>query len=437
MKFRQIVMIMVLCGSLLLTACGGENKENASLPLPSGSLDTSFGTGGKVTTVLGTNYSSATAVAVQTDGKIVAVGESYDGTPFAFGLARYNVDGSLDTSFGTGGKVTTAFGTVGDTPLAVVIQTDGKIVAVGYSNTSSGPVFALARYKIDGSLDESFGPGGKVTTAIGTRGAVAYAAAIQSDGKIVVAGYSDSGTVDVSVQVFALARYNADDGSLDMSFGTGGTGTVTTSFGPMYQNATSVVIQTDGKIVAAGRAYPVLALARYNSDGSLDESFGPGGTGKVTTAMGDNCGAANVAIQTDGKIVAGGTSWGSASASFALARYNTDGRLDTSFGVGGKVTTDFGTGLGFLRAVAIQTDGKIVAAGSSSDGTPSVFTLVRYNNDGSLDANFGTGAKVTTAVGTIGDEIYAVAIQSDGKIVAAGYSYTGTSYVFALARYLP
>jgi uncharacterized delta-60 repeat protein len=434
MKFRQIFMILVLCGSLLLTACGGENKENAPLPLPSGSLDTSFGTGGKVTTVLGTNYSSASAVAVQTDGKIVAAGASYDGTCWAFGLARYNVDGSLDTSFGTGGKVTTAFGTVSDTPLAVVIQTDGKIVAVGYSNSSPGPVFALARYNSDGSLDASFGTGGKVTTAIGTRGAVACAAAIQSDGKIVVAGYSDTGTADVSADVFALARYNADDGSLDMSFGTGGMVT-TTSFGTRFENATSVVIQTDGKIVAAGRAYPVLALARYNSNGSLDTSFGTGG--KVTTAMGDRFGASGLAIQSDGKIVAAGSSGTGTGYVFALVRYNIDGSLDTGFGIGGKATTDFGTGLGFLRAVAIQSDGKIVAAGSSYDGTPFAFTLVRYNSDGSLDTHFGTGGTVTTAVGTRVDEIYAVAIQPDGKIVAAGSSDTGTGYVFALARYLP
>jgi uncharacterized delta-60 repeat protein len=430
-EFCQIFMLFFLCGSLFLTACGDKRNTGNTSSLPSGSLDTSFGIGGKVTTVLGSNYSYAFAVAMQTDGKIVAAGESSSGASWAFGLARYNTDGSLDTSFGTGGTVTTAFGTAGDTPLAVVIQTDGKIVAVGYSNSSPGPVFALARYNSDGSLDTSFGTGGtgKVTTAIGTVGAVAYAAAIQSDGKIVVAGESDTATSNV----FALARYNID-GSLDTSFGTGGT--VTTSFGTMYQDATSVAIQADGRIVAAGRYYPVFALTRYNSDGSLDTSFGTGG--KVTTAMGgDSCDATGVVIQLDGKIVAAGSSWAGASDSFVLVRYNTDGSLDASFGIGGKVTTGFESGLGFLRAVAIQSDGKIVAAGSSSDGTSVVFTLVRYNSDGSLDTNFGIGGKATTDFGTIADEIYAVAIQTDGEIVAAGYSYTGTTEVFALARYLP
>ena len=284
-------------------------------------------------------------------------------------------NGSLDTTFGIGGKVTTAIGTSNDIATSVAIQSDGKIVAAGYSWNGSNDDFALARYNVDGSLDTSFGIGGKVTTAIGTSEDGAFSVAIQSNGKIVAAGVS----FNEDKYHFALARYNVD-GSLDTSFGIGGM--VTTAIGSALSYALSVAIQGDGKIVAVGHSYNEgrsdFALVRYNVDGSLDTSFGLGGI--VTTAIGSADSIAySVAIQGNGKIVAVGHSWNESDSDFALARYNVDGSLDATFGIGGIVTTTFGTSEDGAFSVAIQSDGKIVAAGYSWNGSNDDFALARYN----------------------------------------------------------
>jgi len=203
-----------------------------------------------------------------------------------------------------------------------------------------------------------------------------FSVALQPDGKIVVAGYAGGD--------FALARYNSD-GALDTSFGSGGK--VTTDFGGSYHpDGFSVALQPDGKIVVAGYAGGDFALARYNSDGALDTSFGSGG--KVTTDFGGSDAGYSVALQPDGKIVVAGY----AGLDFALARYNSDGALDTSFGTGGKVTTDFSGGRDVGYSVALQPDGKIVVAGYAGVD----FALARYNSDGALDTSFGSGGKVTT-----------------------------------------
>ena len=395
------------------------------------SLDSSFGTGGKVTTPFGTSFDIANAAVIQTDGKIVAVGYSSINSNNDFALARYNTDGSLDTSFGTGGKVTTSIGNSYEIATSVVIQTDGKIVAAGYSYNGSNEDFALVRYNTDGSLDTSFGTGGKTTTPIANANDEAYSAAIQPDGRIVVGGYSSNG----SNNDFALVRYHTD-GSLDTTFGTGGK--VIMQFGSANDIIRAVVIQTDGKIVALGYFFNVsnndFALARYNTDGSLDPSFGT--NGKVSTAIGNSTDEIfSAVIQTNGKIVIAGCTNNGLNNDFALARYNADGSLDTSFGTGGKVSTPFGSSFDIANSVALQTDGKIVAAGFSRNPANEDFALARYNTDGSLDPSFGTGGKVTTQFGTSFEIAYAAAIQTDGKIVAVGYSRIGSTEDFALARY--
>ncbi len=410
-------------------------------PAPGG-LDTTFGFTCKVTTAIGAGNDAASAVAIQSDGKIVAAGYSYNGTDNDFALVRYNTDGSLDTSFNTNGEVTTAIGTGNDVASAVAIQSDGKIVVAGYSYNGTDNDFALVRYNTDGSLDTTFNATGKVTTAIGAGNDVAYAVAIQSDGKIVGAGYSYNG----SDNDFALVRYNTD-GSLDTTFNS--TGEVTTAIGTGNDVAYAVAIQSDGKIVAAGSSsFTDFALVRYNTDGSLDTTFNS--TGKVATTISLSfSGASAVAIQSDGRIVAAGYSYNfSGGSDFALVRYSTDGALDTSFNTTGKVTTSFSLINDKANAIVIQSDGKIIAAGYTDNGnaynyTGSDFALARYTTDGSLDTSFNTTGKVTTSfesnfVGP-GTSVYAsaVAIQSDGKIVAAGYSYNGTENDFALVRYWP
>ena len=349
--------------------------------------------------------------------------------------------GSLDTSFGRGGKVTTSIGSGVDVARALAIQQDGKLVAAGTNNT--GPIdgggynrFALVRYHANGTLDGSFGGGGKVTTPISTGDVVvsadgnsgvfdvddAYALAIQQDGKLVAAGQAGGGRGHWGSLFgdFALVRYNAN-GKLDTSFGRGGK--VTTPLGgvDVGSGARSLAIQKDGKLVAAGFNWGGggYALVRYHANGSLDTSFGRGG--KVTTP-----GAAyTLAIQKDGKLVAAGAG----DNGFTLARYNANGTLDTSFGRGGIVRTTIGSGGSEAFALVIQRDGKLVAAGSrnNNDGTNGVFVLVRYNANGTLDRSFGRGGKVTTPTGGAS----ALAIQQDGKLVAFGgalvrYNANGT-----------
>jgi uncharacterized delta-60 repeat protein len=410
-----------------------------------GDLDTTFDGDGKVTTDFATTefggaLDRAYSVAVQSDGKIVVAGNSLtgNGEQYNFALARYNANGSLDTTFDGDGKVTTDFGGGDDTAHSVAIQSNGKIVVAGKSyNGSKRFDFALTRYNANGSLDTTFDGDGKVTTDFGGGDDTAHSVAIQSDGKIVVAGY----IYKVGGDDFALARYNAN-GSLDTTFD--GDGKVTTDFGVSLDRAYSVAIQSDGKIVVAGESYNGskwldFALTRYNANGSLDTTFD--GDGKVTTDFGGGDDTAHsVAIQSDGKIVLAGSSGIRGtfdSDDFALTRYNANGSLDTTFDGDGKVTTDFGKNLddhGY--SVAIQSDGKIVVAGESKHVRGGYdFALARYNANGSLNTSFDGDGKVTTTIGihNFGANYgaFGVAIQSDGKIVVAGDG----PYDFALARY--
>jgi uncharacterized delta-60 repeat protein len=261
----------------------------------------------------------------------------------------------------------------------------------------------------DGDLDGTFGVGGRVSSGFPR---FTNATAIQSDGKIVVAGLTGQG----ASADFALARYNFN-GSPDPTFGSGGR--VTTDFGGHGDFARALAIQSDGRIVAAGLAKDIydtdgFALARYNGDGSLDPTFGIGG--KVTTAIPASRINA-LAMQFDGKIVAAGTIDNSVTGSLgAIVRYNSDGSLDAAFGIEGKVTTEVPDISTHVNAIAIQADGKIIAAGYSFSGNQSWALLARYNIDGSPDKTFGDGGRVTTDKSSI----QGLALQSDGKIIAAG-----------------
>ena len=408
-----------------------------------GDLDTTFGGDGKVTTAFAGFNSTVQAVAIQPDGKIIAAGTTSDGTflPNDFALARYNPDGALDLSFGTGGKVTTDFFGGIDDARAVAIQPDGKIVVAGGAETpEDGFDFALARYNADGSLDTGFGTGGKVTTDFfGTPGFAftdsISAIIIRPDGKIIAVGSTNGAQFTVDFK-FALARYNSD-GSLDSTFGSGGK--VATNFG-FDDFANAAAIQQDGKIVVAGTAFITFntsdfALARYNADGSLDTGFGTGG--KVITNFNIFDSANSIAVQADGKIVAAGNAKNFAgelppggTSDYALARYNSDGSLDTGFGSGGKVT--FSNNLSHLDSMILLPDSKILVAGDSGEG----FKLTQFNSDGSLDLSFGIGGKVTTDFFGFGSFSVNLALQTDGKIVAAGAVLTSqTHFDFGLARY--
>jgi uncharacterized delta-60 repeat protein len=380
-----------------------------------GDLDPTFSGDGKQTTrFAGFGDDGATGVALQGNGKIVAVGHARGGDGSRFALARYNHDGSLDTSFSGGGRQTTDFGGLASGANGVALGANGKIVAVGVAGADNDADFALARYRHDGSLDKSFSGDGKKRTQF-PFGSEATGVAIQGDGKIVVVGAAGNGE-------FALARYKPN-GSLDTSFS--GDGMKTTDFYETYsESATALALQGDGKIVAVGvaadRYYSRLVLARYRLNGSLDTSFS--GDGRSGTSFGPyNGGAHGVALQGDGKIVAVGG--GGDGGDFSLARFNPNGSLDTSFS-GGTQTTGSG---GQATGVALQGDGKIVAVGYGED-----FGIARYNPNGSLDTSFSGDGKQATDFAPFG-----VALQGNGKIVPVGAG-VGPSQTndFALARYL-
>jgi uncharacterized delta-60 repeat protein len=402
-----------------------------------GSLDLSFGKGGKVLTAIGPQLNEARALAIQADGKIVAVGATENGPKDDFAIIRYNSNGSLDSTFDKDGIVTTVVGSSYDEATTVALQLDGKIIVAGYSYTGSNSDFALIRYNKNGSLDSSFGSFGKVITAIGTNGDFGLSVALQSDGKIIVAGYSENGLNDD----FAIVRYTKG-GLLDSTFDADGI--VTTDIGKKDRGC-AVKIQADGKIVVAGysqdTSYSFITVVRYNANGSLDNTFDF--DGKQTTVIGvfgDQ--ARSLAVQSDGKIVVVGYSYGFAgSQDFAVVRYNINGSLDSSFDIDGKVTTAIGACDQNANAVVIQSDNKILLVGHSLNKSTSTneFAIVRYNTNGSLDNTFDFDGIVTTPlIGKLNDVAYAVAIQADGKIVVAGSSANSSSDIltfFAVVRY--
>ena len=390
----------------------------------SGSLDLTFDTDGKVTTAIGSGSDVGNEVAIQSDGKIVVAGYSDNGNDLDFAVIRYNSNGSLDTGFGSNGKVTTDIANDDDYGNSVAIQADGKIVVAGYGRISSNNDIVVVRYNTDGTLDLSFDSDGVVTTPIGNSSDYAFAVAIQPDGKIVVAGSSAA---------FVVVRYNTD-GSLDNTFDQDGKATVAIG---NSSEALSIAMQPDGKIVLAGysSASGVInfAVARYHTDGILDQSFDSDGIA-TTDFDGFNDYAYGVAIQGDGKIVAAGISYDSLDSDFALVRYETDGSLDLSFDTDGMVTTDVASYIESARSMVIQSDNKIVVSGLSTIGTTSFYVLVRYDTNGILDNAFDADGIVTTTIGG-SCEGQSIALQSDGKIVVAGYALIAGNLDFAVARY--
>ncbi len=409
----------------------------ATMHAAPGDLDLTFGTGGKVTTDIGSiTNDGAHDIAIQTDGKILVAGSTSDGTKGNFALVRYTATGTLDPSFGSGGKVTTAIGSRGDGARSIIVQADGRILVAGNSNsgTQLNPNldFALVRYTSAGALDTTFGTGGKVTTPIGSSDDVSYDLAVQADGKILVVGY----TVVGSDYDLAMVRYTAT-GALDTTFGTGGK--VVTPVGTWLDIGRSVTVQADGKIVVVGNSANSgnpydFAVVRYTSAGALDTSFGTGG--KVTTPIGtDDDRARGVVVLGDGKIVVSGDFDNGTHSDFAVVRYTAAGALDATFGTGGKATTVIG-GISEGGKMALQPDGKILLTGSYFNGSNYDLATVRFTAVGSLDTTFGTSGKVTTPIGSLNDLGAGIALQEDRKIVVAGSTTVGTTSDFAVVRYL-
>jgi uncharacterized delta-60 repeat protein len=419
-----------------------------------GTLDPTFGSGGLVRTFFSAGGAGASDVIALPDGDLVTAGWAVTGISFpfriniGFALVQYGPSGALDPGFGTAGTVITEFSDGNDQATALARQADGKLVAAGWAatdSTSSDLEFAIARYLPDGSLDGTFGAGGEVTTNLTPAADEIQDVAIDSAGRIVVAGFSGLGSFGGGIGDFAVARYNPD-GTPDSSFGENGVRII--DFGGSLSSedlAYGLALQADGKIVVVGTAGRAtngsffqrgFALARLNSDGTLDPTFGANGL--VLTLFGlENAEALGAAIDPDGRIVVSGSSGSAApregaSRDFAFARYLADGTLDPSFGTAGTASFDFYGGGDEAADLTIQPNGKLIAGGAVQTSFGDVFAAVRLTTGGALDTSFGSGGKATAFTDGGNSTAEAVSLQKDGKIVLAGEA-AGSG--FGLARF--
>jgi uncharacterized delta-60 repeat protein len=438
-----------------------EALEDRSLP-SAGALDPTFGTGGLIsgTNVPGATQAYANAVVVQADGKIVSGGlitvnglYSVTSTTTRFALERYNPDGTPDAGFGTNGVVQTVVGVGQSFITGLALQSDGKIVAVGYVQCSLQPVvdtaFAVTRYNANGSLDTTFGNHGIVLTNVVpvTRNSTsgfpgverATTVAIQGDGKIDVGGFSCPGDPTDSSE-FTLLRYNAN-GTLDKTFGSGKTAgiVVTPVFGISGDTATALAIQPDGQILLAGyvgvSVGSSMAVARYTSVGKLDSTFGNNGIVSGLAPTGSTAGAAGIIIQNGDPVLVGTSRTGS-TYNLVLARLTSTGRLDTTFGGSntGFATDNMAGGSGIVQS----SNGDLLVS-SAYRATTYDLGVAAFLPNGAPDLSFGTNG-VATADFAGGAAANSLAVQGDGKIVAAGSTLPvgGDGYDdLALARFLP
>jgi uncharacterized delta-60 repeat protein len=377
--------VALLHDGSIIAAGGPPSGDSADFLLArysrDGVLDGRFGDHGLVVTpwAAPNGGQGAAGVAVGRGDRIVAVGTAGlgRGDEIGFAIAQYRPDGSLDRSFGTGGRIVTPVGPVGDAGAsAVVFQPDGRIVVVGGANDAQGNAdFAAVRYLPGGQLDPTFGTGGIALVVIPGGDAAASSVALQPDGKIVIAGTA----VTNGGQNFCAVRLT-EGGVPDPGFGTGGIVLAQNIPGQDKGGAMSVAIGPGGKVLLAGlgetaAGRTAFGLMRFTGDGAPDPTFG-GGTGQVLTEFADQSAAERVLVRPDGSIVAVGVV-GSATSTFALAGYRSNGDLDPAFGDQGRTTTAFGTNSAAFGAV-LQRTGKIVAVGGTGSQSASNFVVARY-----------------------------------------------------------
>jgi len=380
-----------------------------------------------VTTPIGTSDDVGRKVLVQADGKIVVAGYSVGSpTGLDFAVVRYNANGTLDKTFGSDGKVTTDLGSVDEGGWSAALQDDGKIVVVGRRFNGVTDNIVVIRYNTNGSLDTSFGNGGSTVYDGGTPDQ-ALGVAIRLDGQIIVVGSSlYLGDTDIFHVRFDASGNIVDFNSFDY-YGLNDVGN-------------SVAVQQDGKYLVAGYAtftdgFKYISLIRYGVDGLLDATFG--NSGSVITAVGiaDDV-AQSVLVQPDGKIiVTGNTVYNATGRDFLTMRYNQDGTLDSTFGLSGVTSTDLGSLDEVAWGATLQTDGKIILVGSRLNGLNDDLVLIRYNSNGSIDTTFGdAGSVITPAVSGVGFS-WSIALQSDGRIVVTGASSNGLNQDITTLRF--
>ena len=424
-RIKASVLRAAFQGDGKMVVCGGSALFRFN---SNGSLDKTFGNNGFQPLDFG-HSGGASAMAVQSDGKIVVAGYTY-GDHYNFATERYNSNGSPDSSFSNGSWQIEDFGYNNGSASTIAVQDNGKIVVAGFSsyqtNNNSYYIADIARYNTNGTLDSTFSKDGKQTTKLKDK-----------NGNL-IDFYPTAAAIQSDEKILiagtgVLARYN-NDGTLDNTFSDDGI--QTRPFDTLIAVVLSMTIQADGKIVIAGytaKGSFDFALARYNTDGILDNTFGKEGV-QTTDFSGRSDYGLSVAIQSDGKILVGGSEGDcefDCLNEFAVARYNTDGTLDNTFDKDGKLTGNYLSGNTTFNKIAVQKNGKIVVLGNKiyKKNITTSF-IARYNTNGTIDKTFGKGG-----VKAFDFNIASIALQSDGKIVAVGTIVESQQADFAIYRF--
>lgn len=414
MKISTLLIAIIFC--FINSAFGQE-----------GSLDPTFSFDGVDTADFNGQNDFVYPALTQPDNKIIVAGYTFSSTSYDFAILRYNQDGSPDTTFSGDGKSTIDWSGGDDFVNSLALQPDGKILIGGSATVGGNTEIALIRLTPDGIPDSTFSNDGMFTIQVGSFGAP-FAILIQPDGKIILAGFSFNAGND-----FTLIRC-LSNGDLDNTFGSNGI--VVTSIISGDDIGTSAVLQPDGKIVMTGYLFNGadvdIALARYNNDGTLDTSFN--GIGYTITDLSntDNYGYA-VRLLPDEKIVVGGYTY-STSSDFLLLQYNSNGSIDSSFNTDGKVITDISNSDDFAISMTVQPDNRIVLGGYTDTGTDIDFAVARYNPDGSLDSTFDADGKVTTDLDNT-ENFGTIITQGDNRLTLVGYTLGPSGHDFETVSY--
>ncbi|MCA9591450.1 MAG: hypothetical protein KC657_39415, partial [Myxococcales bacterium] len=407
---------------------GNASDTGTNCTGPAGTLDPTFGNGGMVVLAYPNETANAKAVVVQPDGRIVVGGEKTS-TAEGFALVRLLANGTLDTTFGTGGLVETKVGNTSHVLRALALQPDGKILAAGYTRfVGQNFDFAVLRYASDGTLDPTFGTAGIVLTDFTTRTDQAMAMALMADGRILVAGQTLSD--DLTVAEMAFARYNPD-GSLDTTFGSGGRATVDVRGTP--DQARGIVPLPGGKILAAGTSRDPavsrtdMVAVRLNADGALDTTFGNAGFFLTNFGGPGSHTAQAIVIDSAGRPLLGGFYGTTAPRDFIAIRLTAAGAFDATFGDGGVATADFQGRDDNGSALLVEQGDRYVLAGSSLPASPTPeprMALSRHLPTGALDPTFGTTGRalVPLPIGYSGTPIAGAALAPCGVVVVGGWN---------------
>jgi uncharacterized delta-60 repeat protein len=402
--------------------------------LQAGSLDPDFGKGGWVHTDFG-GKDQANAVAIQSDGRILVGGQTNGiNGGYDFALIRYLPNGDPDPDFGTLGKMTWDFGSAQENIEFINVLSDEKIIIGGWTESSPNSLGILIRLNPDGSPDMGFGQQGILRYRYG-RSTGPLSLAVQEDGKYLVSGITVVDSFDLD---WIISRFYPD-GTIDSSFNH--TGHRYFKFLTRENIPFSMMIQDDHKIFMTGCAGVTsktnFAFLRLNEDGSLDQSFGNGGS--LQTDFQNNQDVAYTSIRlNDGRYIVSGTSKDSiTNLDFALAMYKADGTLDPGFGLGGKMTYDLKGPVDDGLYMIQQPDGKLLVCGLSLLLGHNSFVIVRFNPDGSIDQSFGKkGVAAFDAGSIIAYNTPSFLMQKDGKLVMVANYKDGTNINFLTMRFL-